>query len=90
KLANAMKIRCFHPRTDIHTYKTYAYLLGMLLIKSYDRSERVHQAMICRGFKGEFWMLDHFSLKKPDVIAGVLMLFFIMGLSLLQWGQIIP
>ena len=84
-----MKIRCFHPRTDIHTYKTYAYLLGMLLIKSYDRSERVHQAMICRGFKGEFWMLDHFNLKKSDVIAGVLMLFFIMGLFLLQWGQII-
>ena len=31
RLDNAMKIRSFKPRTDIHTYRSYAYLVGMLL-----------------------------------------------------------
>jgi len=90
KLHNVLKIRCFRPGTNIHTYKTYAYLLGMLLIKSYDRSQRVYQAMLCRGFKGNFWMLDHFTLSKSDLMSGTLMLCFIVGLVLLQWIQILP
>ena len=89
RLTNAMKIRCFKPKTNMHTYKTYAYLVGMLLLKSYDRSERVYNAMLCRGFKGKFWMLDHFSLKKSDLVSGIIMLICIIGLVLLQWGQIV-
>ncbi|MDY6844080.1 MAG: cobalt ECF transporter T component CbiQ [Thermodesulfobacteriota bacterium] len=89
RLRNAMKIRCFKPQTNIHTYKTYAYLIGLLLIKSYDRSERVYKAMLCRGFKGKFWVLDHFSLKRSDVVAGIIMVLYIIGLVFLQWRQII-
>ncbi|NIR17569.1 MAG: cobalt ECF transporter T component CbiQ, partial [Desulfobacterales bacterium] len=48
RLLNAMKVRCFHPRSDVHTYKAYAHLVGMMLLKSYDRSERVYGAMLCR------------------------------------------
>jgi cobalt/nickel transport system permease protein len=33
--------------------KTYANILGMLLIRSYERSERIHQAMEMRGFSEE-------------------------------------
>ncbi|MFH1626040.1 MAG: cobalt ECF transporter T component CbiQ [Pseudomonadota bacterium] len=89
RLTNAMKIRCFKPKTNMHTYRTYAYLVGMLLLKSYDRSERVYQAMLCRGFKGKFWVLDHFSLKKSDMVAGIMMFLYIMALVIFQWGQII-
>jgi len=89
RLVNAMRIRCFRPRTNIHTYKSYAYLVGMLLLRSYDRSERVYSAMLCRGFKGKFWMLDHFSLKRSDLVSGVMMLLYIMGLVLLQWRETI-
>lgn len=90
KLSNAMKIRCFQPGTNVHTYKTYAYLLGMLIIKSFERSERVYQAMLCRGFKGEFWMLEHFQLKRSDVISGVVLFLFTVGLMLFPWEQIMP
>jgi len=80
KMVNAMKIRNFKPQTNIHTYKTYAYLIGMLLIRSYDRSKRVYHAMLCRGFKGEYWTIDHFHLKKSDMVSAVLMLSLIGGL----------
>lgn len=89
RLTNAMKIRCFKPKTNMHTYRTYAYLVGMLLLKSYDRSEGVYKAMLCRGFKGKFWVLDHFSLKKSDMVSGIMMFLYIIGLVILQWRQII-
>ncbi len=33
--------------------KVYASLLGQLLLRSVDRSQRLHQAMLARGFKGD-------------------------------------
>ena len=54
RLVNTLKIRGFRPRNNLHTYRTYAYLVGMLLVKSSDRAERVRAAMLCRGFKGNF------------------------------------
>ncbi|MGA2619812.1 MAG: cobalt ECF transporter T component CbiQ [Thermoguttaceae bacterium] len=60
RLRAAMKVRSFRPRMDGHTYRAYGYLVGMLLVRSFDRSERVLAAMKCRGFRGRFYLLDHF------------------------------
>jgi len=87
RLLNAMKVRCFRPRSNLRTYKAYAYLVGMMLLNSYDRSERVYDAMLCRGFKGQFWILDHFALKREDVILFIIMLLSIAALGFLQWGK---
>ncbi len=87
RLLNAMKVRCFRPRSNLRTYKTYAYLVGMMLLNSYDRSERVYGAMLCRGFKGQFWILDHFALKRGDVMLFIIMLLSIAALGFLQWGK---
>ncbi|MBM3299612.1 MAG: cobalt ECF transporter T component CbiQ, partial [Deltaproteobacteria bacterium] len=56
RLVNAMKIRGFRPGTDLHTYRTYSYLVGMLLVRSFDRSWRIVAAMKCRGFKEKFYI----------------------------------
>ncbi|MFW6181760.1 MAG: cobalt ECF transporter T component CbiQ, partial [Spirochaetota bacterium] len=40
RLRNAMRARGFSPGTNLHTYKSYAYLIGMLLVRSFERSER--------------------------------------------------
>lgn len=68
KLVNAMKIRGFRPRTNMHTYRSYAYLVGMLLVRSFDRSRRILQAMKCRGFKGKFYILHHYEMKRVDYV----------------------
>ena len=83
RLNNALKIRGFKPQTNLHTYKTYAYLVGIMLVRSYDRSKRVYDAMLCRGFKGKFWTLNHFVFKKSDFIAGTVMISCVIGLVLL-------
>ncbi len=71
KLKNAIIVRGFKPRTNLHTYRTYAYLVGMLLVRSYNRAERVYRAMLCRGFEGKFYLLDHFYLKKSDIVLAI-------------------
>ncbi len=85
RLINAMKIRGFIPQTNLHTYRSYAYLVGMLLVKSYDRAERVHKAMLCRGFSGKYFTLSRFSIKIGDIFYLSFMLAAILGLVILQW-----
>ncbi|MFH1350284.1 MAG: cobalt ECF transporter T component CbiQ [Pseudomonadota bacterium] len=85
RLIKAMKIRGFRPRTDLHTYKTYAFLVGMVIIKSYDRAKRVRAAMLCRGFNGTFYDLSEFSFKTSDCIFMGLVLLALTGIGLLQW-----
>jgi cobalt/nickel transport system permease protein len=38
--------------------RTAATLIGMLLMRSFERAERVHAAMLARGFDGEIRSLD--------------------------------
>ncbi len=85
KMRNAMKIRGFKPKTNIHTYRTFAYLAGMLLIRSYDRSERIYRAMICRGFHGEFYLFDHFEIDIKDIIFLSFMIILLTGIIWLEW-----
>jgi len=85
RLVNAMKVRGFRPRTNMHTYKTFAYLVGMLLVRSCDRAQRVHNAMLCRGFKGRLYSLSQFSLKASDVISLFVMLTLVLALGVLEW-----
>lgn len=54
RIALILKIRCFHLRTRLHTYRTLGYAVGMLLVRSHLRAGRIDSAMRCRGFHGEF------------------------------------
>jgi cobalt/nickel transport system permease protein len=67
RLINAMKLRCFRHGFNRHTFKTYGYLVGMLLVKSIDRSERILDAMKCRGFQNRFYTLTSFAVTRNDV-----------------------
>ncbi len=88
RLINALKIRGFRPGTNLHTYRTFAYIVGMLLIKSYDRIQRVRNAMLCRGFKGDFYSLRNFSFKKIDAVSIFLMIAIIILLGVMEWTAI--
>jgi cobalt/nickel transport system permease protein len=39
----------------------------MLLVRGYERAERVGQAMRCRGFDGQFRSLSEFRTRPVDV-----------------------
>lgn len=71
-IKKAVALRGFIPKTNIHTYKTYAYIIGGVLLKSYDRAEEIYKAMLCRGFKRYFPLFEHFRMRKSDIIFGVI------------------
>jgi cobalt/nickel transport system permease protein len=89
QLIRALKIRGFRASTGMHTYKTYAYLIGMLLVKSYDRSVRVRNAMLCRGFRGRFYNMTEFRIRGSDVYILLFMLLAIAAMGLIQWTSIL-
>jgi len=89
QLARAARVRCFTPGTNLHTYKTYAYLVGMLFVRASARAQRVHQAMVCRGFAGKFYCLHEFAFKPSDWRWCAAMTVSLIGLGGLEWVLII-
>lgn len=66
RLRAAMKVRGFRPGTNWHSYRSFGYLVGMMLVRAIDRSERVLAAMKCRGFTGRLMLLQDFRLGAAD------------------------
>lgn len=73
RLTNTAKARSFCPGTDMNTLKTYAYMVGVLFVNSYERSQRIYQALTLRGFRGDFPMLRHFCYHTKDIIFAAIM-----------------
>jgi cobalt/nickel transport system permease protein len=86
---NAMKVRGFRLGTNMHTYKTMANLVVMLLVRSCDRAQRVHNAMLCRGFKGKLYSLSQFSIKTADVVSLAVMLVIVLTMGVLEWIRMV-
>lgn len=66
RLRAAMKVRGFRPSTNLHTYRSFGYLVGMMLVRAVERSERILGAMKCRGFSGRIYLLQDFVLTRAD------------------------
>jgi len=77
RLVRAARLRCFVPATNLHTYRTFGYLFGMTLVKSWNRSTRIHQAMILRGFNGHLIPLSQDRYSPVDTFFLFVMLTFI-------------
>ena len=85
RLQRAAKLRGFTPANSLHTYRTYSYMFGMTLVKSWNRAERVHQAMILRGFNGRLIPLNQPQPGKDDYLFLIILLLIsllLAGLSL--------
>lgn len=83
RLRVALRVRGYRNRATRHSYRTVGHVAGTLLVRGYERAERVGQAMRCRGFDGQFRSLTEFRTRLADV------LFFLTvvaaAASLLAW-----
>ncbi len=85
QLRTAMRARCFSPRSDMHTMKSYGQLIATLFLKGFHRSHRVLNAMKCRCWRGEFWLYRHFSFSRRDLVfAGASLLV----IAVIGWRQL--
>ena len=67
----AARLRGFAPKTNMHTYRTFGNMLGMVFVHSFDRSVRVYEAMILRGFSGRFQSVTAFRATSRDAVFAV-------------------
>ncbi len=84
RLHDAMRARAFTPRSNRHTWQSYGYLIGMLLVRALERAERVEEAMACRGYSGRF---PHAALGPPlarDWIGFAILCGLALGLLLVE------
>jgi cobalt/nickel transport system permease protein len=88
RLIRAARVRCFEPGTNLHTYRTYAYLIGMLFVRASARAERVYHAMLCRGFAGKFHTLREFTFTKSDLAWAFALGAGLMFMGYLEWVRI--
>jgi len=86
RLICAMKVRCFRPRLNFHTFRSYGYLVGMLLVNSFDRSDRIVAAMKCRGFRGRFHVMHSLRAGGRDVVFTAISLAVLLTLGWLEWA----
>jgi cobalt/nickel transport system permease protein len=61
----------------------------MLLVRSFDRAERIVAAMKCRGFRGHFYLLDHFAMTRADLPFAVVSTAILLALGLWEWAGIL-
>ncbi len=84
RLRTAARARCFRPRMNRHTYKTYAYLIAQTLARSHRRAARIQDAMRMRGFDGRFHTLATPRLRRQDLCWGAVFVAFALALLMLD------
>ena len=78
----AMRARAFRPRSNLHSWRSFGHLVGMLLVRALERSERILQAMKCRGFTGQIPLLDDLRWQRCDLTFGLAWAACLLALTL--------
>lgn len=62
----AARARGFKAGSNWRTLSTVGNLIGLTVVRAYERTERIYQAMLARGFRHKFGTLDEFSFTRAD------------------------
>lgn len=74
RMARARSLRAFGCRGT--GLGVFSFMIGQLLLRTLDRAQRIHRAMLCRGFDGEIRIARPLKICGRDVA-------FLLGWSLL-------
>ena len=66
RIWSSMRAKGYTFRFTRHGLSMIGNCIGMLLIKSYERAERVYQAMIAKGYAGKPVSFSSFQITLPD------------------------
>ncbi|MDJ0766685.1 MAG: cobalt ECF transporter T component CbiQ [Myxococcota bacterium] len=66
------------PKPAKPSLRTYAAIVGQLLIRTFDRGTRIHTAMICRGFEGSIQPIYTPKIQLMDMVFVALFISFFL------------
>jgi cobalt/nickel transport system permease protein len=80
RTARARELRTFGKKGM--EMKAFASLVGNLLLRTWERAERIYRAMLCRGFNGEFHVRRsyRFGIRETIFTVGWISLFILFRL----------
>lgn len=82
-IRNALRTRGFQNQTALRSYKVLANVIGITLIRSLERTDRIYHAMRCRGYEGTIRTLVRFHTQPSDLVLssglGIITLVVIVG-----------
>jgi len=73
-MVSAARARGFRRARPVRRLGIAGNMLGMLMIRSLDRTSKVHRAMLARGYTGEIRTLDEFHVRPADIAKGAAVL----------------
>jgi cobalt/nickel transport system permease protein len=82
----ALRVRGYRNRAGLHSYRTIGHVAGTLLVRSFERAERVGQAMRCRGFDGQFRSLATFRTTAAEV--GLFVVLAVAAVGCVAWDLV--
>ncbi len=88
RMQRAMRVRGFVPGTNLATLRTTGNALGMLFIRSFERTERVYEAMLSRGYQGTFPATARERITAGDLAKAAVSM--TIGLLLVVFDRLYP
>ncbi len=68
----AMRSRGFVKKSNAHTLRVMGNFVGTLLVRSFERTDRIYKAMLSKGYQGELRTNVRFAAGPLDVVLGAL------------------
>lgn len=88
RMWKAVTAKGFSFKTNRYGLSILGNLIGMLILKSYDRAERVYQSMVAKGYTGNPATLVTFEIKAKDYIISASLISFAILLHTYHLVQI--
>ncbi len=74
RMHTSMLARGFAPRTDMRSLRVFGHFVGTLLVRSFERTERIYKAMLSKGYQGELHSMVSFRSSREDYLKAVIAL----------------
>jgi cobalt/nickel transport system permease protein len=74
RMNRAMSARNFVKKTNTHTLKTIGNFVGVLLVRSFEKAEKIYQAMLSRGYDGVLKTFFDYQIVARDYVKGTLVI----------------
>ena len=68
-MKNSMAAKGFRPNLSLRMFSSISNMLGMLLIKSFERGDEVYKSMVAKGYTGKPAILTENNMKALDYIC---------------------
>ena len=68
-MKNSMTSKGFRPKLSMRMFSSISNMLGMLLIKSFERGDDVYKSMIAKGYTGKPAIITENKIKAADYVC---------------------